>query len=403
VSKTFKTAFPRWVVFTIIASCLALVVLGVLAAQMIVRERAIHRHQMQRMSLAPPQADQPQNPSVESRIDDSSAQEASDLVRRWEGVLAQVKHPYNRAQVSVLEEEWSGDSLDSSRDRDWTVATVGLAKFTLTNRRFLDSIYEMASKPIKDSLWVANLERRGLYQVRELVFWDAANSVLSKDKERLAKSLEAYLRLRQYTESLGVATSADWVSLLHRALDEGLVNPKESIAILERLAAPTTIVRLASDPFGGSVESRRANYYATFDRQFEDLWMIPSVKEKMFDEYYFRNNVGSNAVVDVEQYFVLALKYFTFAVRVALLESIEESHGQSVAPNDVLSRLRMPSEFDRVLSAKLGENYSLLSFFDYQEKSAGIGELTFKLPRDISTGAFPVRTGYEIRSSGAPN
>jgi len=358
---------------------------------------------MQRMSLAPPQADQPQNPSGESRIDDSSAQEASDLVRRWEGVLAQVKHPYNRAQVSVLEEEWSGDSLDSSRDRDWTVATVGLAKFTLTNRRFLDSIYEMASKPIKDSLWVANLERRGLYQVRELVFWDAANSVLSKDKERLAKSLEAYLRLRQYTESLDVATSADWVSLLHRALDEGLVNPKESIAILERLAAPTTIVRLASDPFGGSVESRRANYYANFDRQFEDLWMIPSVKEKMFDEYYFRNNVGSNAVVDVEQYFVLALKYFTFAVRVALLESIEESHGQSVAPNDVLSRLRMPSEFDRVLSAKLGENYSLLSFFDYQEKSAGIGELTFKLPRDISTGAFPVRTGYEIRSSAAPN
>ena len=390
MSKTCKTAFPGWVVAIITTSCLALVVLGVLATQMFIGERTIYRHQIQRMSLAPRQADQPLDPSAMSSFNDTSTQANSDQVRRWEGVLAQVKHPYNRAQISVLEEESSGDSMDSSTVRDWTGATVGLARFTLTNRTFLDSIYELVANPIGDSLLVANLERRGLYQVRELVFWDAANSVLSKDKERLAKSLEAYLRLRQYTESLDVATCSDWVGLLHRGLDEGLVDPKESIAILERIAAPTALVRQASDPFGGSVESRRDYYYTSFDKQFEDLWMIPSVKEKMFDEYYFRNNVGANAVVDVEQYFVLALKYFTFAVRVALLESIEESHGKSVAPKDVLSRLRMPSEFDRVLLAKLGENYSLLSFFDYHEKSTGIG-------------VFPIRTNYEIRLSEAPN
>ena len=52
MSRTKRTAFPRWVIAATLALCLAVVTLGILATQMFAKEIAIYREQLQRKSWA---------------------------------------------------------------------------------------------------------------------------------------------------------------------------------------------------------------------------------------------------------------------------------------------------------------------------------------------------------------
>lgn len=409
-----KTAFPKWVVAATLASCSVLVVLCGLAAQMFAKERSIHRVQMQRKILVEQRSELLLNQVSRARGDDSSAKLDSDIVRRWEGVLAQVKHPYNKAQASVLGEELSDDSTDSSTDLEgmavdgqrtkvvWSQLPVGLARFTLNNRAFFDSVYELLTLPSEDAWLSPTLASRGVYRVRELVLWDVANSLVSKDQERLAKSLEAYLRLSLLSGHSGVVNFGELISLLHLGLDEGLMDAKTVRPVLDRIAETALVNLNVVDPFGGDQETRMAFYYAGFSKQLDRVWMFPSLKESMFEGYCYRNNFGAKTVVDNDLYFVAALKFYTLAVRVALLEAIQEKHRELDMPGDVLSRLRLPSDLEGLLATKLNGNYLPSSLFSYEQKSPGVGELKFTVPRDISSGAFPIRTTYEVQAASVP-
>lgn len=129
-------------------------------------------------------------------------------------------------------------------------------------------------------------------------------------------------------------------------------------------------------------------------------WTLPSLREAIFESYFFRNNLGTNPSVEDHQ-FLEAIQYFTVAIRVALLEAIAEKQGQLRMPQDVLAKLRMPSELESVLATKLDGSYSPASLFEYSEKLPGVGELKFDLPRDISSGPFPIRTTYQIENPSA--
>ena len=116
----------------------------------------------------------------------------------------------------------------------------------------------------------------------------------------------------------------------------------------------------------------------------------------------FPKQFRAKTVVDNDLYFVTALKFYTLAVRVALLEAIQEKHGELDMPGDVLSRLRLPSDLEGLLATKLNGNYLPSSLFSYEQKSPGVGELKFTVPRDISSGAFPIRTTYEVQAASDP-
>jgi hypothetical protein len=92
-----------------------------------------------------------------------------------------------------------------------------------------------------------------------------------------------------------------------------------------------------------------------------------------------------------------SLKYYPLAVRVALLQAVEEKRGHPKLPEDVLARLRIPGDIERILSTMFKGNYSATSLFEYVQKTPDAGKLEFKLLRDISSGPFPIRTTYEIQ------
>lgn len=410
MSGTKRTAFPRWVIAATIASFLAVVILGILATQMFARERAIYRQQMQRKSWAESKIGSMPNSGAYSTRSTELPASDSDTLRRWEAVVAQLRNPYIKAQQMVLAEEAPAISNSLSNDPSnppssvfdpnvvWSKYPMGLAEFSKSNRLLLDTIYDLVSKPMDDPLLVSRLNSSP-FRIYELVLWDMANCVASKDKERFVKGLDAYHWSVEHLNGYNPKKAA-YFCLLHRGLDEKLMDSKMVASSLERYAKYVSSILAQKQSPLDDLETRRAFYYTNFGERFTEGWTLPSLREAIFEAYFFRKNLGANASVE-DQHFVEAIEFFTVALRVALLEAIEEKRGPISVPQDVLVKLRMPSELESVLVTKLNGNYSPASFFEYSEKSPGVGELKFKLPRSISSGPFPIRTAYtiEIRSS----
>ncbi|MFM8571388.1 MAG: hypothetical protein ACKOAU_07310 [Pirellula sp.] len=412
MSKTKKDAFPSWVLAAMLASCLAVVVLGFLVNQLLAREIAIHREQIRRMSLVESQSGLLPNPNGQSSRGIEASTKDSDTIRRWEGVLAQIKHPYIAAQQTVLAEELPPvlDAVSSvSEEADATQEgsidpkvvgfqnPVGLARFTLANRPLLDAIYDLVSQSLDDAWFVPSIEYEDLYRIRQLILWDIANCVNSKDKDRLAKAVDGYLRLTNHFGNPNRGNELDALEcLLHRGLDEKLIDTKFVAESLERIAKNTAQASSFIDSLQGDLDLEMAHRFFVFRHPFVGGWELPSIKEAAFEEYLYRNNFGANSVVHGHKDLGAALRYFTLALRVALLQAIQEQDGQIRVPQDMLSRLQMPAEIQGVITAKLdGEPLSTL--FEYDQKGPGIGVLKFKLPTDISSGPFPIRTTYRIQ------
>jgi hypothetical protein len=410
MSNTQKNAFPKWLIAAMVASCLAVVVLGYLANQLLAREIAIHREQMRRLRLVETRMGLPPNPTGQpSQVIEASTNN-SDAIRRWEGVLAQIKDPYIAAQQTVLAEEMPPELNTVSADPDvlqegsfdanvvWFQFPVGLDRFTLANRPLLDATYDLVSQPLDDAWLVSSFGHGDLYRLRQLVLWDIANCVTSKDKERFIKALEGYHRL---TNQFGNPNRGNELytleCLLHRGLDEKLIDSKIVTESLERVAKNTAMASSFIDSVGGDLDLRRANLFSVFSNQFGGGRTFPSIMEAAFEEYLYRNNFEANFVVDRQNDLGGALLYFTLAVRVALLQALQEHGGQIRVPQDVLSRLQMPAEIQGVITAKLNGD-PLSTLFDYDPKEPGTGVLKFKFPIDISSGPFPIRTTYKIQA-----
>lgn len=405
MSGTKRTAFPRWVIAATIASCLAVVILGILATQMFARERAIYRQQMQRKSWAESKIGSMPNSGAYSTRSTEMPASDTDTLRRWEAVVAQLRNPYIKAQQMVLAEEAPAISNSLSNDPSnpqssvfdpnvvWSRYPKGLAEFSKSNRLLLDTIYDLVSKPMDDPLLVSRLNSIP-FRIHELVLWDMANCVASKDKERFVKGLDAYHWSMEHLYGYH-PNKAAYFCLLHRGLDEKLIDSKMVASSLERYAKYVSSILAQRQSPLDDLETRRAFYYTNFGERFTEGWTLPSLREAIFEAYFFRNNLGANASVEDHQ-FVEAIEFFTVSLRVALLEAIEEKRGPISMPQDVLAKLRMPSELESVLVRKLDDHYSPTWLFEYSEKSPWVGELNFKLPRDISSGPFPIRTAYTI-------
>lgn len=406
MSRTKRTAFPRWVIAATIASCFAVVTLGILATQMFAKEIAIYREQLQRKSWAESKIGPMLNSGAYPIRSTELTASDSDTLRQWESVGAQVSNPYIKAQKMVLAEETPAILTTLSHDDSvfdpnvvWSRYPMGLAEFAKSNRLLLDTIYELASKPIDDPLLVSRLNSGTMFRIHQLVLWDMANSVASKDKELFAKGINAYHWSMEYLSGYN-PNQATYFCLLHRGLDEKLIDSKMAANSLERYTKNVSLILDQRQSLLGDLETRRAFYYTSFGKQFMEGWTLPSLREAIFESYFFRNNLGTNPSVEDHQ-FLEAIQYFTVAIRVALLEAIEEKQGQLRVPQDVLAKLRMPSELESVLAMKLDGSYSPASLFEYSEKLPGVGELKFDLPRDISSGPFPIRTTYQIENPSA--
>ncbi len=399
MSKKIKTAFPKWMVAATLASSLAVLAVGFLATQMFAWESAIYREHKQWKSEMETGVALTLDQRVEGSNATATQEENSDTVRRWEGVLAQINHPYLKAQQDLFTEE---SSIASPRDLNagafdsqavWSKLPEELARFVQSNRELLDSVYDLVLGPIADP-WIPPAFYNGpAHKVRELAFWDMAHCLASKDQERFKKGMEAYHRLSYYTFGhFGVVNDDAWICLLHRGLDENIISADEASKWLERMMQfrPTTM------DFGDT-SLRNKSYFLSFSQQYEGGWVLPSVKRAMFEEYCFRNNLGADPFVQSEQSELRSLKYYTLAVRIALLQAIEEKRGPPKLPEDVLARLRIPGDIERILSTMFKGNYSATSLFEYVQKTPSAGELKFKLLRDISSGTFPIRTTYEIQ------
>jgi hypothetical protein len=209
--------------------------------------------------------------------------------------------------------------------------------------------------------------------------------------------VDGYLRLANHFGNPNRGNELDALEcLLHRGLDEKWIDTKFVAEALERIAKNTAQASNFTHSLQGDRDLGIAHQFSVFSYQFGGGWELPSIKEAAFEEYLFRNNFGANFVVHGHKDLGAALRYFTLALRVALLRAIQEQDGQIRVPQDVLSRLQMPAEIQAVITAKLdGEPLSTL--FEYEQKGPDTGVLKFKLPTDISWGPFPIRTMYRIQ------
>jgi hypothetical protein len=217
-----------------------------------------------------------------------------------------------------------------------------------------------------------------------------ADCIVAHDKERFEKGLIAYFRISESTGYQGVVHHTALLCLMHRALDEKMIDTKTATTSLDRIASmqaenPRYDVGFLSDQ----------NFYE-FSQRFDGLWILPSIKQEMFEEWRYRNNLNTHPEMVGDLHYVSALKYFTFAVRVALMQAIQDKQGEIQSPTDVLARLEIPAEIQTILSSAMNGNYSASSLFTYTQQATGVGELKFNLIRDVSSGPFGIRTRYQI-------
>jgi hypothetical protein len=394
-----KIAFPSWMLAATMASLIAVLAVGFLAMQMISGETAIRRDQLLRIRrleqsskeyLTAIQAKQQSSDTNASDV--SAASQDPDGIRRVEGVLAQAQDPYIAAQSGLLEAEPQIESTFDPIDETlvpnvaWARKPEVLSKFVRHKRNLIDSVYEVLESEPNNGY----LNDYRMRKVRDLVFWDMADCIVAHDKERFEKGLIAYFRISESTGYQGVVHHTALLCLMHRALDEKMIDTKTATTSLDRIASmqaenPRYDVGFLSDQ----------NFYA-FSQRFDGLWILPSIKQEMFEEWRYRNNLNTHPEMVGHLHYVSALKYFTFAVRVALMQAIQDKQGEIQSPTDVLARLEIPAEIQTILSSAMNGNYSASSLFTYTQQATGVGELKFNLIRDVSSGPFGIRTRYQI-------
>lgn len=407
MSKSMKIANPTWVVVTILASSLSLVFLGFLGVRMFASEIALHREQSRRKLVVEKLVSDQRVRLADATDALPATDQDADKLRRLENVLAQMKHPYLHAQLSLLREDETVDAsavpvepidleLRAANPKVvWLSSPEGLAKFIQANRPLLNTLYDLVSESVDDPQLSSYLASNGIQHIFDLALFDVADALLAKDRDRMLKVLNVYFLLHEKIRYSNAANYYEFISLLHRGIDDGILDLESAESWLDRIASSIErqVENNAKQPMHS--EYRIAASYEAFRPQVDGLGIPPSIKESMFEYYLFRNNFNSGVLVATEGDYVGAITYFTLAVRVALLKAVEDQQGHPDVPGDVLARLRMPIEVERVLMTRL-KDASITTLFEYEAKSSETGELRFSFSRDISSGAFPSRLVYEI-------
>ena len=406
MNKSMKTAFPSWIAASTLASGIAVLGIGCLAWMMLVHESAIHRlHQWRVVQYQDSSTDRIIGPSdgnsdkAKTSIS-SESPEDSDRARRWEGVLAQTRSSYIKVQKDLLDTEIEDGSSASIGEENqnprsiWFSKPEKLSNFVLSNRKLLDSAYQLLEQPFDCPQLLLQFR---IDTLRDLIFWDIADSLSSKDPIRMSKGLAGYFRVSEISGYRDILLHVNLICLLHLALDEKLIDAKNASAVLKRIGAtPEQTIHTQEN-----LDAWQLSNFIRFGKQHEGLWLLPSIKEAMFEEWNFRNNDWGHRPVLDNLTLAGSMTFFTLAVRVASILAVEETQRDIHVPEDVLARLELPPKVrDDLLQGTHGKD-SITSLFTFDKKTPGPLELKFNLENDISVGLFPIRTTYEIPTVGA--
>jgi hypothetical protein len=381
-------------------SAIALLAVAILAWQWIAWERII-ANDLTELRLASSAVFQPSpdaagvNPPKEPT---DSPVKSQWVMSQWKDILSQIQHPYFKNQIDLFFEVLEIDPSTltmSPQNRPqvvWSTLPVSLAKFALANRPLLDSMHDSLAKST-DPFPIPATDFRQINTLGDLAFLDAASCLASEDKARFDKALESVYRIsKQQFSRIGSELYEPLVCLMHRGLDENLISPQEASRWLDRLYKDSPAPE--RNPFN---PPDRTDLFRYYDAQIGNLQLLPSIRMMMFDEYYKETTMRyayPSSLYQTE--FENSLRYYTLAVRVALINAIAQKPGHPEWSNNFAEPLQIPNKLRNSLanadSLKL-ESY-LIDHTTYEQKSATEGQLNFVLPDGVTSGRYPIGSTY---------
>ena len=400
MSTTNKIPFPSWMIGILSVSAIALLALAILVWQWMAWERII-ANELTELRLASSVVFQPSpdaagvNPPNEPTDPPDKSQWVSS---QWKDILSQIQHPYFKNQIDLFFEvpEINPSTLTMSpQNRQqvvWSILPVSLAKFTLANRPLLDLIHDSLAKSTDPSPIPAT-DFRQINTLGELVFLDAASCLASEDNARFDKALESVYRISKQTlTSVRGDAYQPLVCLMHHGLDENLISPQEAILWLDRLYkdSPATEWKPYNPP-------DRASLFPSYDAQIGNLQLLPSVRMMMFDQYYKDSTMQYVYPSSLHRRgFENSLRYYTLAVRVALINAIAQKPGHPEWSKNFADPLQIPNDLRNFLANadSLNMQYYSIDHTTYDQKSATQGQLNFVLPESLTSGRYPIGSSY---------
>jgi hypothetical protein len=384
----------------LIASAIALLAVAILVWQWIAWERII-ANELAELRLASSAVFQPSpdaagvNPSKEPTDPPDKSQWVSS---QWKDILSQIQHPYFKNQIDLFFEvpEINPRTLTMSpQNRQqvvWSILPVSLAKFTLANRPLLDLIHDSLAKSIDPSPIPAT-DFRQINTLGDLVFLDAASCLASEDKARFDKALESVCRIsKQALARTRGDVYQPLVCLMHHGLDENLISSQEASRWLDRLYKDS-----AATEWKPSNPPDRADLFPSYDAQIGSLQLLPSVRMMMFDRYYKDSTMQYAYPTSLhEREFENSLRYYTLAVRVALINAIAQKPGHPEWSKNLAEPLQIPNDLRYFLAnaGSLTMQYYSIDHTTYDQKSATQGQLNFVLPESLTSGRYPIGSSY---------
>jgi hypothetical protein len=378
------------------ASILSVLAVGVLAWQWIAWERTIAEKEEQLRSTSDAIFQTPAEPLAEISPKIQPADPA--LKSQWEEILSQVQHPYFKNQIDLFfqEPDFSPDSKAlSPQDKHrvvWSMLPDNLGKFVLANRTFLDSIHDAIAKS-SELLPVHANDFKSFQALCDLIFLDAASCSDSKDQARFDRALESIYKITMKRFSRIDTVNAEITCLLHRGLDENLISPTQASRWLERIYQDrkTTLDDAFTSP-------DKASLFRSYDQHRGHWQSLPSLRMAMFDRYFQETAYQHHPTALDRMIFHPALRYYTVAVRVAMLDAIAENPSISQLPNGFDERLHVPRDFRRAManSELIDRSAYSIDSTTYELKSATEGQLNFVLPSELTSGRHPIGSKYPI-------
>jgi hypothetical protein len=117
----------------------------------------------------------------------------------------------------------------------------------------------------------------------------------------------------------------------------------------------------------------------------------------MFDQYYRDSTMQYVYPSSLhEREFENSLRYYTLAVRVALINAIAQKPGHPEWSKNFAEPLQIPNDLRNFLANadSLNMQYYSIDHTTYDQKSATQGQLNFVLPDAVTSGRYPIGSSY---------
>ncbi|MFM8570319.1 MAG: hypothetical protein ACKOAU_01850 [Pirellula sp.] len=389
--------FPAWMFGVLAATLIVLLSVCTMAVRTVFQEQLAGQTLKQLRLEASNQ--QPLMTQIAESIKVNKSPRDAELLERWQSIMAQVANPYLEEQLQFLKQvpdvfANSSTQAPESVQTAWSSSPDELRKFIGRNTELLDLIYEHCEQRPGESPWI-NFGPYNSWQsgIADLVFLDGVECLSSKDLPRFRHALEALYRFRAFVHYDHLTHPVEpIVFLLHRGLDEQLIGHKDAAGWLERFTKDEQAYRIP-----GMLPSNRASLLRSFDRYEDGIAGLPSIHLALFTEYEEKHNRDWTAWT-TSMYLPPqheSLKYFTLALRVALIDAFQSNSRHPESPEQIAKSLVLPKGVRESVRSYF-DLKQMTKYFSYQELSPTQGELRFELPSEVTTGEYPVAEHYRI-------